>query len=98
MQPFDPGIPVDLNLDVGLELFNPGLELWEDPEEALAYAERYAAGLEALPEGAYRLVKEVFDNEVKDLEVDKELAAKIHRYKQNFINRNKDHAAFFGGN
>ncbi len=46
----------------------------------------------------YRIVKEVFEGEAKDLEFDKQLASAIHRYKQNFINRNKDHAAFFGGN
>lgn len=46
----------------------------------------------------YRIVKEVFESEAKDLEFDKRLAEAIHRYKQNFINRNKEHAAFFGGN
>lgn len=49
-------------------------------------------------EPKYRIVKEVFENEAKDLEFDKHLADKLHRYKQNFINRSKDHAAFFGGN
>lgn len=42
-------------------------------------------------------VREVFDTMVPDLEFDKELALKVHRYVQEFINRNKDHAAFFGG-
>lgn len=46
----------------------------------------------------YRLVKEVFDSELKDIEYDKNLALAVARYKQNFINRSKDHAAFFGGN
>lgn len=46
----------------------------------------------------YNNVKDVFENEAKDLEFDKELLEFIHRYKQNFINRNKEHAAFFGGN
>lgn len=46
----------------------------------------------------YQLVKEVFEDKAKDLEADKFLADKIHRYKQHFINRSKEHAAFFGGN
>lgn len=46
----------------------------------------------------YRLVKDVFEGEARDLEFDKQLAESIHRYKQSFINRNKEHAAFFGGN
>lgn len=78
-----------------LELYS---DPWDDPAEVAAYDERYAAALEALPEGAYRLVKDVFDGEAKDLEVDKRLMESLHRYKQNFINRNKEHAAFFGGN
>lgn len=43
-------------------------------------------------------VKEIFDSVVKDLEYDKHLVEQLHRYKQNFINRNKEHASFFGGN
>jgi hypothetical protein len=46
----------------------------------------------------YKIVKDVFDHEIPDLDVDKRLAENIHRYKQHFINRNKEHAAFFGGN
>lgn len=46
----------------------------------------------------YQTVKDVFENENKNLAFDKELAFSLHRYKQNFINRNKEHAAFFGGN
>lgn len=42
-------------------------------------------------------VREVFDKMLPDLEFDQELAKRIHRYVQEFINRNKDHAAFFGG-
>lgn len=58
-----------------------------------------AAGLEAQTEGPkYRIVKDVFEAEARDLDFDKRLAEAIHRYKQGFINRNKEHAAFFGGN
>lgn len=46
----------------------------------------------------YKLVKDVFEHEARDLKFDKRLADMLHRYKQNFINRNKEHAAFFGGN
>lgn len=57
-------------------------------------------GLEALENNnhQFRLVSDVFEANAPDLEFDKHLAEKIHRYKQGFINRNKEHAAFFGGN
>lgn len=54
--------------------------------------------IEAQSDASYRIVREVFEGEAKDLEFDKHLAAEIHRYKQNFINRNREHASFFGGN
>lgn len=43
-------------------------------------------------------VKTVFAATADKIVFDKELVEQLHRYKQNFINRNKDHAAFFGGN
>lgn len=46
----------------------------------------------------YKIVRDVFQGEIPDLKFDRTLAEKLHAYKQNFINRNKEHAAFFGGN
>lgn len=46
----------------------------------------------------YMLVKDVFEGIATDISFDKHLVEQLHRYKQNFINRNKEHAAFFGGN
>lgn len=46
----------------------------------------------------YKLIRDVFEGEVPDLKFDQNLAIKLHAYKQNFINRNREHAAFFGGN
>lgn len=43
-------------------------------------------------------IREIFDHELKHLKFDAELAKKIRNYKINFIHRNRDHAAFFGGN
>ena len=86
---------------LAIEEFDLEQELWEKPEEIAAYNERLAIGLEALendPNAKYRLVKDVFEKEAPDIETDKSLALAIHRYKQNFINRNREHAAFFGGN
>jgi hypothetical protein len=91
MKPFDPGT---LFRNINLEA-----EAWEDPKQVQAYLSRLSAAQEALGDGEkLRTAKDVFETEVKDLEADKRLAEKIHRYKQNFINRNKEHAAFFGGN
>jgi superfamily I DNA/RNA helicase len=42
-------------------------------------------------------IKSVFDAQLANLEIDQQLASRLHRYRQNFINRNRDHAAFFGG-
>lgn len=42
--------------------------------------------------------KYVFEEIITGVEYDKHFADLLHRYKQNFINRNKEHAAFFGGN
>ncbi len=50
------------------------------------------------PAKIVRPAKEVFEEIITGVEYDKHLATLLHRYKQNFINRNKDHAAFFGGN
>lgn len=87
MQPFDPGT-------IALENLLNEVEPWEDESQVGAYL----AAMEALGPNHNRTVKNVFETEVKDLEADKRLAEKLHRYKQNFINRNKEHAAFFGGN
>jgi hypothetical protein len=46
----------------------------------------------------YTNVKSVFDDMCSHVEFDKNLADKLHKYKQYFINRNPEHAAFFGGN
>lgn len=46
----------------------------------------------------YKLVKDVFEDIATEVVFDKHFAEQLHRYKQNFINRNKEHAAFFGGN
>lgn len=43
-------------------------------------------------------IREIFDRELQHLKFDKDLAKKIKNYKINFIHRNRDHAAFFGGN
>lgn len=43
-------------------------------------------------------IKSVLDKQLGHLEIDAKLAATLHAYRQNFINRNKDHAEFFGGN
>lgn len=43
-------------------------------------------------------IKAIFDHECADLTVDRILAMKIHRYVVDFINRNRDHSEFFGGN
>lgn len=91
MRPFDPST---ILLDSDLEM-----ELWENPQQIKAYKERLNLALEALDEGErLRTVKDVFEHEIPDLDADKHLAENIHRYKQHFINRNKEHAAFFGGN
>lgn len=63
-------------------------------EEALSYT----LGLETLEDQKYKNVKGVFEEIARDIEFDKALADKLHRYKQNFIHRNKEHASFFGGN
>lgn len=74
-------------------------EPWENPAQIRAYEEKLNAALEALAPGErLRTVKDVFDDEAREIETDKNLAIKLHRYKQNFINRNREHAAFFGGN
>lgn len=87
MKPFNPGLALD------------DIEPWEDPVQIRAHQQRFNHALEALGPGEkLRIVKDVFESEVKDLEFDKRLAENIHRYKQQFINRNKEHAAFFGGN
>lgn len=46
----------------------------------------------------YKLIRDVFKGEVPDLKFDQNLAQNLHAYKQHFINRNREHAAFFGGN
>lgn len=43
-------------------------------------------------------IRDIFDSELKHLKFDDELAKKIRNFKINFIHRNRDHAAFFGGN
>lgn len=43
-------------------------------------------------------IKSVLDAQLTHLQLDSKLAAKLHAFRQNFINRNKEHAAFFGGN
>ncbi len=43
-------------------------------------------------------IRQVFDNYCQHLSIDKELAKKINNYKVGFIHRNREHAAFFGGN
>ncbi len=43
-------------------------------------------------------VKSALDALMPNLQFDKDLAVRLQRYKQEFINRNRDHAAFFGGN
>lgn len=43
-------------------------------------------------------IKSVLDAQLVNLEIDSKLAEKLHAFRQNFINRNKEHAAFFGGN
>jgi hypothetical protein len=92
MKPFEPGSAITTTA------FNE-LELWEIPAQQQAYDKRYNLALEALSEGEQlRTVRDVFESEAKDLEFDKRLAETLHRYKQHFINRNKEHAAFFGGN
>lgn len=74
-------------------------EPWNDPVQIHAYEAKINTALEALGDGErLRIVKDVFEEIAPDIEADKNLAALIHRYKQNFINRNREHAAFFGGN
>lgn len=46
----------------------------------------------------YKLIREVFRGEVPDLQFDQNFAETLHAYKQHFINRNREHAAFFGSN
>lgn len=43
-------------------------------------------------------IKTVFEDECKNLKIDKPLLKKIHLYGQNFVNKNEDHVKFFGGN
>lgn len=43
-------------------------------------------------------IRKVFDHYTGHLEFDKALAKKISDYKVGFIHRNREHAAFFGGN
>lgn len=43
-------------------------------------------------------IKSVFQEECGDIKIDNRLIERIHRYAQNFINKNEDHVAFFGGN
>lgn len=44
------------------------------------------------------LLKDIFENECPDFEVNKELCKNIEQILLSYINRNPDHAAFFGGN
>lgn len=44
------------------------------------------------------LIKEVFEQVLKTLPIDSHLIKQIHRYKSDFVNKNKDHTEFFGGN
>lgn len=43
-------------------------------------------------------IKSVFEEECGDVRIDNRLIDRVHRYAQNFINKNEDHVAFFGGN
>lgn len=43
-------------------------------------------------------IRAIFDEICADVVVDQQLALRIHRYVVDFINRNKDHSEFFGGN
>lgn len=43
-------------------------------------------------------IKSVFDGLCQELVVDNHLVSRIAKYKSNFINKNEDHIAFFGGN
>ena len=43
-------------------------------------------------------IKSIFDKHTKDLKIDQVLAKKISDYRVSFIHRNREHAAFFGGN
>ena len=92
MKPFEPGILVRDQTFSGSELLENSMQVGM-PIRHLNHA------IEAQADGdQFRTVKNVFENEAKDLEFDKRLAENLHRYKQHFINRNKEHAAFFGGN
>lgn len=55
--------------------------------------------IESIDTHSFRNVRDVFDTVAVDrnLEFDKYLATRVSKYVQEFINRNKDHAAFFGG-
>lgn len=43
-------------------------------------------------------VKSVFNEECGDIKIDTKLVKRILQYGQNFVNKNADHIAFFGGN
>lgn len=43
-------------------------------------------------------IRSIFEENTKGLKIDQALAKKIAQYKTNLIRRNRDHAAFFGGN
>lgn len=43
-------------------------------------------------------IKQVFDDECKELDVGLKLAKRLHAYQVGFVNKNDDHIKFFGGN
>lgn len=43
-------------------------------------------------------VKQIFDEECKDLVIDTRFAKKLQKYQNDFVNKNPDHQEFFGGN
>jgi hypothetical protein len=44
------------------------------------------------------LVRDVFNDECKNLAIDAKLAKRIHAYQVGFVNKNEEHITFFGGN
>ena len=43
-------------------------------------------------------IKAVFESFCGNLPIDKSLAKRLHSFTTNFINKNRDHIEFFGGN
>ncbi len=88
------------------ESTQPPLELYDDPVALEAFGDKYEQGLHDLITGVsledamgapIGTIKHVFDEAFEGVKFDKDFCKRIVQYSLRYMNRNDDHAAFFGG-